>query len=328
MQLSRSKLILSLLAFALVGLYLGNASWLVSSNSGERLILAHRGLYQTYDSTGVERSDCTATRIHPPIHDYLENSLPSIQAALDLGADIVEIDIHPTTDNEFVVFHDWTLNCRTDGEGVVREHDTVYLKSLDIGFGYTADGGETFPFRGKYIGAMPTLNEVLSAFPEAHFLINLKGGKIEESRLLTDYLLAHNFQNQTRLSVSGNGENVPEYAELNPKNITLSRQRAIPCLKKYLLLGWSGYVPKECHNSYVPVPRNYRWLVWGWPNRFENRLRKVGSMSLLMGDHKKGAEGAGAINDLDSIPKNFGGVVWTNRVDIIGQKAGIDDLSK
>ena len=36
------------------------------------------------------------------------------------------------------------------------------LEALDIGHGYTADGGATFPFRGKAVGEMPTLGEALA----------------------------------------------------------------------------------------------------------------------------------------------------------------------
>jgi len=321
MKLSRSKFILAILAVALVGLYLGNASWLATSNPSERIILAHRGLHQTYSPVGVKRMDCTAIIIDTPIHDYQENTLTSIKAAYDHGADMVEIDIHPTTDDEFIVFHDWALDCRTDGKGVVREQSTAYLKSLDIGYGYTADGGKTFPFRGKFIGAMPTLGEVLAAFPEEKLLINLKGGKALEANLLTDYLRAHQNQNRDRISVYGGGDNVPIFAKLNPDIVTLHKKTAATCLIKYLLLGWSGYVPQECHNSYVPVPRNYQWLIWGWPNRFENRLSKFGSKPMLMGDYKKGN---GSIDDIESIPVEFGGLVWTNRVDIVGQEQGDD----
>jgi hypothetical protein len=32
-----------------------------------------------------------------------------------------------------------------------------------------ADGGKTFPFRGKGIGVMPSLDEVLQAFPDRSF---------------------------------------------------------------------------------------------------------------------------------------------------------------
>ena len=326
-MLCRSKLILSILAFVLVGLYMGNASWPVSANPNKRTILAHRGLHQTYSTVGVKNMDCTANIIDTPIHNFQENTLASIKAALELGADIVEIDIHPTTDGEFVVFHDWTLDCVTDGKGVVRKQNTAYLKSLDIGYGYTANGGKTFPFRGKFIGAMPTLGEVLTAFPEEQLLINLKSNTVGEADLLTDYLQAHKYSNRKRLSVYGGGDNIPRYAELNPDIVTLHLKTAPVCLIKYLLLGWSGHVPQECHNSYVPVPKNYQWLIWGWPNRFENRLNKVGSKALLMGDFKKG-DGFGGIDDLESIPEDFSGIVWTNRIDIIGQKQGLDDLSK
>ena len=317
MKLFNRTITLSIIGVALGALYFANAPWLVSSNSDNRMILAHRGLHQTYDPEGVKTMDCTASIIHSPIHDYLENTVVSIEAAFELGADIVEIDIHPTTDGEFVVFHDWTLDCRTNGNGVVRKHDSTYLKSLDIGYGYTADGGETFPFRGKFIGAMPTLGEVLSTFPDDNFLINIKGSKVEEAKLLTDYLLANKNLNRNRLSVYGSGENIPEFAALNPDFITLHKKTAGTCLKQYLLLGWSGYMPQECHRSLIPVPRNYQWLIWGWPNRFEARLKKVESKALLMGDHKKGSANSG-IDDLESIPAEFGGIVFTNRIDIVG----------
>jgi len=137
----KSSIFSGLLAALFTGLYLGNAAWLVPAQGEELQILAHRGLHQTYDKKGVERDDCTAIIIDQPIHSYQENTLPSIQAAIDLGADIVEIDIHPTTDGEFIVFHDWTLPCRTDGSGITKDQTTDYLKSLDIGYGYTSGMG-------------------------------------------------------------------------------------------------------------------------------------------------------------------------------------------
>ena len=45
-----------------------------------------------------------------------------MEAAFGAGADIVEFDVHPTTDGAFVVFHDWTVDCRTNGNGVTRSH--------------------------------------------------------------------------------------------------------------------------------------------------------------------------------------------------------------
>ena len=117
-----------------------------------------------------------------------KHACPRCEAAFDAGADIVEFDIHPTTDGHFAVFHDWTVDCRTEGNGVTREHTLAELKALDIGYGYTADGGKTFPFRGKGVGLMPSLDEVLAAFPGKRFLINIKSNDSGEGTMLAQHL--------------------------------------------------------------------------------------------------------------------------------------------
>ena len=96
------------------------------------------------------------------------------------GADIVELDLHITKDRQFAVFHDWKLDYRTNGTGVTRDYTIAELKSLDVGYGYSADGGKTFPFRGKGVGLMPSLDEVLAYFPERSFLIHVKSNDPKE----------------------------------------------------------------------------------------------------------------------------------------------------
>ena len=313
------KPILISLCFFICAVYIFNAPWIHPSQEKNRELLAHRGLHQTYSPFGINDQTCTASRIETPQHDYIENTLASISAAVDLGADIVEIDIHPTIDGEFIVFHDWELECRTDGTGVVREQTLSYLKSLDVAYGYTADNGKTYPFRDKYVGAMPTLAEVLSTFQETKILINIKSNDSKEAQQLTEYLRVHQFTNRQRLSVYGSGENIPVFADLNPDIKTLYRKQAKSCIKRYILLGWTGYMPQPCNNSLIPIPKNYQWLIWGWPNLFESRLEKVNSRPMLMGAHKKDKANSG-IDDIESIPENFGGIILTNRIDIIGKK--------
>ena len=156
----------AILLVVATSLYLANASALVSPPADTPAFLAHRGLHQTFSTEGLTGDTCTASRIDPPSHPFLENTIAGIKAAFDLGASTVEIDVHPTTDGQLAVFHDWTLDCRTDGHGVTRAHSLAELKKLDIGYGYTADGGKTFPFRGRGVGLMPSLTDVLDAFPE------------------------------------------------------------------------------------------------------------------------------------------------------------------
>ena len=103
-------------------IYVNNTNLLAAHREGTPVLLAHRGIAQRFDERELKNDTCTAARMLPPSHDYLENTIASMRAGFAAGADIVEFDVHPTTDGEFAVFHDWTLDCRTDGHGVTREH--------------------------------------------------------------------------------------------------------------------------------------------------------------------------------------------------------------
>ena len=168
--------------------WLNNTSLLSTPSAGTPVLLAHRGLAQTFTREALGRDTCTATRIHPPEHPFIENTIASMQAAFAAGADVVEFDVHPTTDGNFAVFHDWTLDCRTEGHGRTRDHAMADLKKLDVGYGYSADGGKTFPLRGKGVGLMPSLDEVLYAFPDRRFVINVKSNDASEGEKLAAHM--------------------------------------------------------------------------------------------------------------------------------------------
>ncbi len=104
---------------------------------------------------------------------YPENTLESLKAANDAGADILEFDIHITKDGHVVVCHDKTIDRTTDGVGRIADLALAQLKKLDAGYRFTTDGGKTFPFRGKGI-TIPTLAEVFAAFPDTPMLVEIK----------------------------------------------------------------------------------------------------------------------------------------------------------
>lgn len=64
-----------------------------------------------------------------------ENTLLSLQKAIDMGCDMIEIDARTTKDGEVVLMHDPTLNRTTDGIGPVFEKTLKELKKLDAGRG-------------------------------------------------------------------------------------------------------------------------------------------------------------------------------------------------
>jgi glycerophosphoryl diester phosphodiesterase len=299
--------------------WLANGSWW-SSYVARTTILAHRGLHQTYSREDLERDTCTANRIVPPEHQYLENTLDGMAAAFDLGADVVEFDIHPTTDGQFAVFHDWTIDCRTDGKGVTRDQTMAYLKALDIGYGYTADGGKTFPFRGKFVGAMPSLDEVLSRFPGKRFLINIKSRDPEEGRKLAARLKQLPAARQKLLMSYGGDAPENALAREMPGMKTMGRKRLTDCLLNYTSFGWTSIVPQACRNTLILVPQNYAPLLWGWPNRFVERMHSVGSEVYLRGPYENGsAGGIDTVEQINAVPKDFPGGVWTDRIDLVAK---------
>ena len=283
-------------------------------------ILAHRGVAQQYDRSGLDRTTCTAERMTPPRHGFLENTIESMAAAFRLGANVVEFDIHPTTDGEFVVFHDWTVDCRTNGKGVTRQQTLAYLKSLDIGHGYTADGGQTFPFRGKFFGAMPTWAEVMEAFPHSRFLVNIKSNDPREGRAAVEYARKRGYGTE-RIAFYGADRPMDEIRRAWPEMRTLSRGRLKDCLLTYIATGWSGYVPDACHNAIVYVPINYATLLWGWPARFVERLAAVGSEVYVVGpfgEQTIGTTGIDTMEQLSALPPDFNGGIVTDRIDVLG----------
>ena len=64
-----------------------------------------------------------------------ENTRLSIQKAIDLGVDQVEIDVHLTRDQHLVVIHDATVDRTTNGQGAVADFTLEEVKRLDAGKG-------------------------------------------------------------------------------------------------------------------------------------------------------------------------------------------------
>lgn len=89
--------------------------------------------------------------------------MPAFAAAVALGVDMVEFDVHRLADGALVVMHDATVDRCTDGSGALAEMTLAEVRALDAGSWFAAE------FAGTRV---PTLAETLAAI-SAPILLNI-----------------------------------------------------------------------------------------------------------------------------------------------------------
>lgn len=94
--------------------------------------------------------------------NHPENSLPAIEACIDLGLEMAEVDLQRTRDGAFVLMHDATVDRTTTGTGRVEDLDLARIRELRLRNG---NGTPTSL-------AVPTLRDVLQ-LARGRILLNL-----------------------------------------------------------------------------------------------------------------------------------------------------------
>jgi glycerophosphoryl diester phosphodiesterase len=85
--------------------------------------------------------------------DAPENTLASLEQAIELGCDYVEIDVRRTKDGALVIMHDANVRRMTDGTGNIEELTLDQIRRLKV----RSKRGSTVP-----VQQVPTLDEILS----------------------------------------------------------------------------------------------------------------------------------------------------------------------
>ena len=108
-----------------------------------------------------------------------ENTIAAIEQAVRLWRpDVVEIDVRASADGHCVLMHDATLDRTTSGSGPIATRTLDELKRLDAGANFVALDG-TRPFRDRGV-TIPTIEEVLEAFPDQRFIVEVKIGTAQK----------------------------------------------------------------------------------------------------------------------------------------------------
>jgi len=93
-----------------------------------------------------------------------ENTIAAVRAAIDVGADMAEIDVTLTSDGEVVIIHDKTLQRTTNGGGEILQFSLADLGQLDAGSWFSKT------FAGERI---PTLDAMLAEVDD-RILLNVE----------------------------------------------------------------------------------------------------------------------------------------------------------
>jgi len=83
-----------------------------------------------------------------------ENTLASLEKAIELGAGVVELDVRPSRDGVLHVMHDATVDRTTDGSGRISDMSTEEIGQLDAGVWFGPEfAGERVPRLDRFLDA-------------------------------------------------------------------------------------------------------------------------------------------------------------------------------
>ncbi|MCW1984608.1 UNVERIFIED_ORG: glycerophosphoryl diester phosphodiesterase [Sphingomonas sp. R1F5B] len=311
-------------ALAFLVLTFVNASWIVTAAPGRPRLIANGGITQDY-KPGGRNAPCPAREILPPLHAILEDTARSVFTARRMGADYVAIDVVRTADNHLALYPDADLGCRTEATGPVTQMTMAGLARLDAGYGYSADGGKTFPLRGKGRGLIPSLDEILAAGASGRFIYRFPGNDVAAVPLLVDALKRNGHDARTLgEGFVGNAALVAAVNQALPGAWTIDPVQSRTCTNDYRWKGWTSLVPASCQGATMIAALEDSFpkgaiTLWGWPNRVQQRIEGVGGHVMAVASEGSGdALGTGLrhARELPQVPASFHGTVlidnfWT-----------------
>ena len=186
----------------------------------KRLIFSILSLVVAFGAMAETRTDRLLRELRNPKSDYVfviahrgdwrnfpENSLEAIESAIQMGVDIVELDVHRTADGELVVCHDKTIDRTTNGKGKISELTLDYIRTRNL------RAGHKVVTRFK----MPTLEEALDVCKD-RILINIDKGINYYDQIL-EMLVKRNMVDQVIIKSSKSAEAMKEFFSKNDKNM-------------------------------------------------------------------------------------------------------------
>jgi glycerophosphoryl diester phosphodiesterase len=145
--------------------------------------------------------------------EYPSNVKLAFTQAHNAGADALDTDMFATantapigqpSNSELVLFHDETLDARTNCTGPISDRDYNYLyQNCNFAYDWTQDGGATFPYRNSTdpnATKVVKVSELLDAFPNDRIGIEIKQTTAVAAVELCNVIKAKHAENRTLIS--------------------------------------------------------------------------------------------------------------------------------
>ena len=203
-----------------------------------------------------------------------ENTLAAFEKALDIGVDMLEIDVRVTGDGQLIVLHDPSLDRTTDCEGIVREMGLDEIRQADAG------DGERVPILGEVFdlarNRAPILLEIKSDFIAERVVQAIADAQIEEQ------VVVQSFNPQTVERVKRLAPHLPSSLLIGELPTTPSRVRARRLVSQVLEVGantlsiWHATLTP----SLIEEMRKRGIAVWAWTVDEEITMRDLAMMGV------------------------------------------------
>lgn len=160
------------------------------------------------------------------------DTMLAFEKAVEIGADVLEMDAHLTKDGQIVLMHDEKVDRTTDGTGLIEDLTLDELKQLDAAYSWSNDGGQSFPYRGQGI-QVPALEELFQKFPEMRYVIEIKLNQNPIDKPLCDLVRRYNMQDKV-LVASFHDEAMKSFRQTCPEVATSASRGEVT---QFVLLG-------------------------------------------------------------------------------------------
>lgn len=204
-----------------------------------------------------------------------ENTIPSMKQAIDDGANVIEVDIQFSKDNEVLVAHDAYINRiysflpngdeipESDGKKYVLYQMTYdEIKQFDVGSKYHKD----FPQQKKFRTYIPTMGELIDSVEQYTKSKGLPG-------------IIYNIE--IKSDPSKDGVYQPEPVSLIKQVMAVVKSKDIQ--NRYYLQSFDIRQIQEVHRSYPDVVTAF--LTGNKNKSFEDNMREIGYKPQIYSPH-------------------------------------------